>query len=86
MFTYGVKRAGLPGNPVRATDKRREPQRAALDTYSVAEVARPLGAAEGGAAIGAPPATATPPRMRRTWSWCLAASTGLRGGRRLALA
>jgi integrase len=40
VFTYGVKRAGLPGNPVRATDKRREPQRAAIDTYSVAEVER----------------------------------------------
>src|SRR5439155_422826 len=40
VFTYGVKRAGLPTNPVRATDKRREPQRAALDTYSVAEVER----------------------------------------------
>jgi integrase len=40
VFTYGVKRAGLPANPVRATDKRREPQRAALDTYSVAEVER----------------------------------------------
>ena len=40
VFTYGVKRAGVPGNPVRATDKRREPQRAALDTYSVAEVER----------------------------------------------
>jgi integrase len=40
VFTYGVKRAGLPANPVRATDKRREPQQAALDTYSVAEVER----------------------------------------------
>jgi integrase len=40
VFTYGVKRAGLPGNPVRATDKRREPQQAALETYSVAEVER----------------------------------------------
>ena len=40
VFTYGVKRAGLSGNPVRATDKRREPQQAALDTYSVAEVER----------------------------------------------
>jgi integrase len=40
VFTYGVKRASLPGSPVRATDKRREPQRAALDTYSVAEVER----------------------------------------------
>jgi integrase len=40
VFTYGVKRAGLPGNPVRATDKRREPPRAALATYSVAEVER----------------------------------------------
>lgn len=40
VFTFGVKRAGLPGNPVRATDKRREPQRVALDTYSVAEVER----------------------------------------------
>ncbi len=40
VFTYGVKRVGLPANPVRATDKRREPQRAALDTYSVAEVER----------------------------------------------
>ena len=40
VFTYGVKRAGLPANPVRATDKRREPQPAALDTYTVAEVER----------------------------------------------
>ena len=40
VFAYGVKRAGLPGNPVRATDKRREPQPAALDTYTVAEVER----------------------------------------------
>jgi hypothetical protein len=40
VFTYGVRRAGLPANPVRAKDKRREPQQAALDTYSVAEVER----------------------------------------------
>jgi integrase len=40
VFNYGVRRTGLPGNPVQTTDKRREPQRAALDTYSVAEVER----------------------------------------------
>ncbi len=48
MFAYGVKRAGLPANPVRATDKRREPQQAALDTYSVAEVERLASALAGG--------------------------------------
>jgi integrase len=40
VFNYGVRRAGLPGNPVQATDKRREPQQAALDTYTVSEVER----------------------------------------------
>ena len=59
VFTYGVKRAGLPANPVRATDKRREPQRAALDTYSVAEVER----ARGGACRGQAPRSAC--RQRR---------------------
>jgi integrase len=40
VFNYGVRRAGLSGNPVQATDKRREPQQAALDTYTVSEVER----------------------------------------------
>jgi integrase len=40
VFNYGVRRAGLPGNPVQATDKRREPQQATLDTYTVSEVER----------------------------------------------
>ncbi len=38
VFNYGTRRAGLPSNPVQGTDKRREPQRASLDTYTVAEV------------------------------------------------
>jgi integrase len=38
VFEYGVKRAGLPANPARGTDRRREKQRDALETYTVAEV------------------------------------------------
>ncbi|TMK98217.1 MAG: site-specific integrase [Actinobacteria bacterium] len=38
VFNYGMRRCGLPGNPVRGTDTRREPQRPALETYTVAEV------------------------------------------------
>jgi integrase len=38
VFNYGVRRAGLRSNPVQGVDKRREPQREPLDTYSVSEV------------------------------------------------
>jgi integrase len=38
VFEYGVKRAGLQANPARGTDRRRERQRDALETYTVAEV------------------------------------------------
>jgi integrase len=38
IFNYGRKHAGLRGNPVEGTDKRREPQRAPLDTYTATEV------------------------------------------------
>jgi integrase len=47
-FNFGVKRAGLPGNPVRGTDKRREPQRPALATYTAAEVEQLAAALAGG--------------------------------------
>jgi integrase len=89
VFTYGVKRAGLPGNPVRATDKRREPQRAALDTYSVAEVERLASALAEGRhrdRHAASDATRPGPRTRRTPSWCASpAYTGLRQGELRAL-
>ncbi|HXW58366.1 MAG TPA: site-specific integrase [Solirubrobacteraceae bacterium] len=38
VFEYGVKRTGLTTNPARGTDRRREKQRDALHTYTVAEV------------------------------------------------
>jgi integrase len=38
VFEYGVKRAALTTNPARGTDRRREKQRDALQTYTVAEV------------------------------------------------
>lgn len=38
IFNYGRKHAGLRDNPVEGTDKRREPQRAPLDTYTAVEV------------------------------------------------
>lgn len=38
VFEYGVKRCGLPSNPARGSDRRREKQRDALETYTAAEV------------------------------------------------
>jgi integrase len=38
VLNHGVRRMGLARNPADGIDKRREPQRAALDTYSAAEV------------------------------------------------
>jgi len=38
VFNYGVRKRDLPSNPARATDKRREPQRPDLETYTAAEV------------------------------------------------
>lgn len=40
VFEFGVKRRGLPANPARGTDRRRERQRDALETYAVDEVER----------------------------------------------
>jgi integrase len=40
VFEFGVKRRGLPANPARGTDRRREAQRDALQTYAVEEVER----------------------------------------------
>jgi integrase len=37
-FSYGTRRGGLPSNPVRSTDKRREAQRPPLEVFTVEEV------------------------------------------------
>jgi integrase len=49
VFEYGVKRHGVPTNPARGTDRRREKQPEALETYTVAEVEALAGALAAGA-------------------------------------
>jgi hypothetical protein len=73
-FAYAQKPTtfALEANPAKATDRRREAQRPALDTYTVAEVAQLAAAlARAGTATrpARPPATPTAPRTRRTRSW-----------------
>jgi integrase len=87
MFEYGLKRSGLPANPVRGTDRRREVQREALETYSVAEVERLAGALDAGAhrTNGARSPTERAEDLQDAELVRLAAYTGLRQGELRAL-
>jgi len=47
VFNFGVRRYGLPANPAKHADRRRQPQVEALDFYSAAEI-EAIAAAAGG--------------------------------------